>query len=180
MRALIEYQRYATLVAAAILAGDEFSGVSIMLLDEGMDSGPVLAEVRTPIASDETGGSLHDRLSLLAAELLAAHLHELHPGQSEAVWPDLHTGEPRRVLELTQANQQPAPDVSAVRFGGCLQAGEHHQAPDAEGGGEQVGAATYPGDAGYGRRMNGEQGGGPGGDTVAVAAPAVPSRKPFV
>jgi methionyl-tRNA formyltransferase len=69
--------RGAAPIQRAILAGDSESGVCLMQMEAGLDSGPVLAEVRTPIERDETGGSLHDRLSLLAADLLAKHLDDL-------------------------------------------------------------------------------------------------------
>jgi methionyl-tRNA formyltransferase len=59
-----------TPVTAAIAAGDDLTGVSIMLLDEGLDTGPVLAMRETPIADTDTGGSLTDRLAALGAELL--------------------------------------------------------------------------------------------------------------
>ncbi len=62
--------RGAAPVAAAILAGDEFSGVSIILLDEGMDSGPVLARAQIPIADTDTTASLGEKLSLVGAGLL--------------------------------------------------------------------------------------------------------------
>ena len=57
-------------MAAAILAGDESTGVSIMLLDKGMDTGPVLARVAAPIAAQDTTGSLTAKLALAAAPLL--------------------------------------------------------------------------------------------------------------
>ena len=72
--------RGAAPIQRAILAGDSETGVCLMQMEAGLDSGPVLAEVRTPIAPDETGGSLHDRLSLLAARLLAEHLEDLEAG----------------------------------------------------------------------------------------------------
>ncbi len=62
--------RGASPVAAAILAGDEFTGVSIMLMDRGMDTGPVLARGQIPISAQDTTGSLTDKLSLIAAQLL--------------------------------------------------------------------------------------------------------------
>jgi len=62
--------RGASPVAAAILAGDEFTGVSIMLMDEGLDTGPVLARAQIPISLQDTTGSLTDKLSLVAAHLL--------------------------------------------------------------------------------------------------------------
>ena len=62
--------RGASPVAAAILAGDEFSGVSIMLMDEGMDTGPVLARAQIPVSALDTTGSLTSKLSLVGASLL--------------------------------------------------------------------------------------------------------------
>jgi methionyl-tRNA formyltransferase len=62
--------RGASPVTAAILAGDEFTGVSIMLLDAGMDTGPVLAQAQIPISARDTTGSLTSKLSLIAAQLL--------------------------------------------------------------------------------------------------------------
>ncbi|MBI4294615.1 MAG: methionyl-tRNA formyltransferase [Chloroflexi bacterium] len=68
-------------VAAAILAGDSVTGVSIMLLDRGMDTGPVLAQENLPIADDDTTGSLTDRLALLGAGLLGQTLPLWQAGQ---------------------------------------------------------------------------------------------------
>lgn len=78
---LLPRWRGAAPIQRAILAGDPETGVCLMRMEAGLDSGPVLAEVRTPIAADETGGSLHDRLSRLAADLLAAHLDDLAAGR---------------------------------------------------------------------------------------------------
>ncbi len=57
-------------VAAAILAGDEFTGVSIMLMDSGLDTGPILARTQISISAQDTTGSLTAKLSLIAAQLL--------------------------------------------------------------------------------------------------------------
>lgn len=62
--------RGASPVAAAILAGDEFTGVSIMLMDRGLDTGPILARAQIPISIQDTTGSLTAKLSLIAAQLL--------------------------------------------------------------------------------------------------------------
>lgn len=62
--------RGASPVAAAILAGNEFSGVSIMLMDRGLDTGPVLVRAQIPISRQDTTGSLTAKLSLVAAHLL--------------------------------------------------------------------------------------------------------------
>ncbi|MFC1929294.1 methionyl-tRNA formyltransferase [Chloroflexota bacterium] len=62
--------RGASPVAATILAGDEFTGVSIMLMDEGMDTGPVLVRAQVPVSPQDTTGLLMSKLSLVAARLL--------------------------------------------------------------------------------------------------------------
>ncbi|MFC1977760.1 methionyl-tRNA formyltransferase [Chloroflexota bacterium] len=62
--------RGASPVAAAILAGSEITGVSIMLMDRGLDTGPVLARAQIPISAQDTTGSLTAKLSLIAAQLL--------------------------------------------------------------------------------------------------------------
>ncbi len=67
---LLPRHRGAAPIPAAILAGDDFTGVSIMLMDEGMDTGPVLAQAQIAIASHDTAGSLGDKLSSLSAMLL--------------------------------------------------------------------------------------------------------------
>ena len=62
--------RGASPVASTILAGDDFSGVSIMVMDEGLDTGPVLARAQIPILDRDTTGSLTEKLSRLGAQLL--------------------------------------------------------------------------------------------------------------
>jgi len=64
---LLPRHRGAAPVAAAILAGDEETGVSFMRMDEGLDTGPVYMQVREPVRPDDTAGALEERLSLLAA-----------------------------------------------------------------------------------------------------------------
>jgi methionyl-tRNA formyltransferase len=61
-------------IPAAILAGDDRTGVSIMLVDEGMDSGPVLARTEIPIAGTDDAATLGLRLADVGAELLAETL----------------------------------------------------------------------------------------------------------
>ncbi len=62
--------RGASPVASAILAGKEFTGVSIMLMDKGMDTGPVLAQAQIPVSAQDTTGSLTAKLSRMGAQLL--------------------------------------------------------------------------------------------------------------
>lgn len=62
--------RGAAPVAAAILAGDEFTAISLMLMEKGLDTGPVLAQAQIPISPSDTTGSLTAKLSRIAAPLL--------------------------------------------------------------------------------------------------------------
>ena len=67
---LLPRWRGAAPIQAAIRAGDAESGVTIMLLDAGLDTGPLLSKRSLELMPDETGASLHDKLSLLGADLL--------------------------------------------------------------------------------------------------------------
>jgi methionyl-tRNA formyltransferase len=71
---LLPRHRGASPIAGAILAGDDETGVSIMLMDAGMDSGPVLAQRRVPIGPLDTTGTLTTSLAELGAALLAETL----------------------------------------------------------------------------------------------------------
>ena len=62
--------RGASPVAAAILAGDDFTGVSIMLMDKGLDTGSILVRAQIPISAQDTTGSLTAKLSQMGARLL--------------------------------------------------------------------------------------------------------------
>ncbi len=73
--------RGAAPIQRAIMAGDAETGISIMKMDAGLDTGPVLAEARTPIAGDETAESLHDRLAAMGAELMADTLPKYAAGE---------------------------------------------------------------------------------------------------
>lgn len=73
--------RGAAPIQRAILAGDNESGVDLMQMQAGLDTGPVLLQRRTPIARGDTGGSLHDRLSALGAEVLIEGLRRTLAGE---------------------------------------------------------------------------------------------------
>jgi methionyl-tRNA formyltransferase len=77
---LLPKYRGAAPIQWSIVRGDTETGVSLMQMDEGMDTGPVLAMARTPIGSDETGGELGTRLSLLGASLLKQEWSNLMRG----------------------------------------------------------------------------------------------------
>jgi len=78
---LLPRWRGAAPIQRAILAGDAETGVTIMQLDAGLDTGPMLLERRRPIHSHETAGDLHDALSELGAAALAQALDEMTAGR---------------------------------------------------------------------------------------------------
>ncbi|QJD16879.1 methionyl-tRNA formyltransferase [Paracoccus sanguinis] len=69
--------RGAAPIHRAVMAGDAETGVAIMQMEAGLDTGPVLAEARTPIAPEDTTGDLHDRLAGMGAALIAEVLDRL-------------------------------------------------------------------------------------------------------
>ena len=71
---LLPRHRGASPIAGAILAGDNETGVTIMLMDAGMDSGPILTQRGVPLSPDETTGTLTASLAELGADLLAETL----------------------------------------------------------------------------------------------------------
>lgn len=80
---LLPRWRGAAPIQRAVLAGDQQTGVSIMQMDAGLDTGAVWLEQATPISAGDTGGSLHDRLAALGAAALLAALPAVvrgHPG----------------------------------------------------------------------------------------------------
>jgi methionyl-tRNA formyltransferase len=67
---LLPSHRGAAPIQWAILEGDAETGVTIMKMDAGLDTGPILTERRTAISEDDTAQTLHDRLAVMGAELL--------------------------------------------------------------------------------------------------------------
>jgi methionyl-tRNA formyltransferase len=81
---LLPRWRGAAPIQRAILAGDPETGVTIMQLDAGLDTGPMLLERRRPIGSHDTAGDLHDALSELGAAALLEALDALAAGTLKA------------------------------------------------------------------------------------------------
>jgi methionyl-tRNA formyltransferase len=77
---LLPALRGAAPVPWAILRGDRETGVTVMQMEAGMDSGPVLHQLATPIGPDETGGELGERLARLGARALGEALDRLAAG----------------------------------------------------------------------------------------------------
>lgn len=82
---LLPRWRGAAPIQRAILAGDTESGVTIMLMDEGLDTGPMLLREAVPLAAEETGQSLHDKLAALGARLIVPALDGLADGSLPAL-----------------------------------------------------------------------------------------------
>jgi methionyl-tRNA formyltransferase len=80
---LLPRHRGAAPVQGALLVGDEEAGITIMLMDEGMDTGPMLAKRSIPMRPDHTAATLSDDLSRLGADLLAETLPRWLAGEIE-------------------------------------------------------------------------------------------------
>lgn len=79
---LLPRWRGAAPIQRAIMAGDRITGVQVMRMEEGLDTGPVLASAETPIEADDTTSSLHDRLAVMGADLLTGTLAKLERGEA--------------------------------------------------------------------------------------------------
>ena len=82
---LLPAYRGAAPIQWAILDGQKETGVTIMYMNEGLDTGDILLQKAIPIADDETGGSLHDRLAELGAEALTEALPKILDGSLKPV-----------------------------------------------------------------------------------------------
>lgn len=78
---LLPRWRGAAPIQYAIHAGDEQTGITIMKMDAGLDTGPMLRQRSIPIAPGETGATLHDKLAQLGAELLPSTLLDYFSGE---------------------------------------------------------------------------------------------------
>jgi methionyl-tRNA formyltransferase len=77
---LLPRWRGAAPIQRAILAGDAETGITIMRMEAGLDTGPMLARATLPIGPETTGGALHDALATLGADLMAETLPRIADG----------------------------------------------------------------------------------------------------
>ncbi len=91
---LLPAYRGASPITAAILAGDQLTGVSLMLMDEGLDTGPVLAQATELIQPDATTATLSQRLAEQGASLLAANLPRWLAGELPPIPQNELSGQP--------------------------------------------------------------------------------------
>jgi len=82
---LLPRWRGAAPIQRALLAGDAKTGISIMQMDAGLDTGPVLQQHAVPIAPEDDAGSLHDKLAALGADMIVETLREAEAGRARAM-----------------------------------------------------------------------------------------------
>src|SRR5438477_8080973 len=82
---LLPRWRGAAPIQAAIAAGDRETGITVMYMNEGLDTGDILLQRRIEIRPKETGGSLHDRLAQIAPEALLESLRLLAAGEAARI-----------------------------------------------------------------------------------------------
>ena len=102
---LLPRHRGATPIPAAILAGDTETGVSLMRMDEGLDTGPIVARLRQPLTGRETAPDLEARLAAIAADLLADNLGPWLRGDDHGTGP---AGRGRHADPAAAARGRPA------------------------------------------------------------------------
>ena len=81
---LLPRWRGASPIQHAILAGDEQTGITLMQMDKGMDTGAIYVQEATPISADDTSATLHDRLAELGAQMLRSFLDDIVNGRLQA------------------------------------------------------------------------------------------------
>jgi methionyl-tRNA formyltransferase len=79
---LLPRWRGAAPIQRALLAGDAESGISIMQMEVGLDTGPVFKQAKTAIRSDDDAASLHDRLAIMGADLILQVLADVESGRA--------------------------------------------------------------------------------------------------
>lgn len=114
---LLPKYRGAAPIQAAILNGEEETGITIMYMDVKLDTGDIILQERIPIAKDETGGSLHEKLAKLGAKLLVETLEKLEDGSAPRIPQDDTLATHVRMLDKEMGNidfNQPAINIERM------------------------------------------------------------------
>ncbi|MBQ9142756.1 MAG: methionyl-tRNA formyltransferase [Lachnospiraceae bacterium] len=82
---LLPKYRGAAPIQWSVINGDEVTGVTIQRMDIGIDTGDIIAKEELPIAEDETGGSLFDKLAVLGAKLCVETMERIEKGEAEYI-----------------------------------------------------------------------------------------------
>lgn len=116
---LLPRWRGAAPIQRALLAGDRETGITIMRMDAGLDTGPILGQQAIAISGEDDSGTLHERLALLGADLVVRVLDELQAGRArERPQPDEGVTYARKIDKGEQVLDwsRPAPELArAVR-----------------------------------------------------------------
>jgi methionyl-tRNA formyltransferase len=141
---LLPRWRGAAPIQRALMAGDAETGVSIMRMDAGLDTGPVYLRRALPILPTDTTGSLHDRLAALGAEALCDVLDRLPSGMPATPQPDagvtyaakiaredaqIDWGQPAAAIERLLRALDPVPGAHTSWNGGLLKVWSGRIAP---------------------------------------------------
>jgi len=110
---LLPKYRGAAPIPWAILKGERLTGVTTMMMDEGMDTGDILLQTEIPIGDDETSKTLHDRLALLGAQLLletmkamkTGNIHPIPQDHSKATYAPPFKKEDGRIVWSKEAKE---------------------------------------------------------------------------
>jgi methionyl-tRNA formyltransferase len=114
---LLPRWRGASPIHYAILAGDKETGISLMQMDVGLDTGPVYVQEAVPIRPDETAASLHDRLAQLGADMIGRHLERILSGELTAVPQDDSGSTYARMIKKEEGQidwQRPAAEIDRL------------------------------------------------------------------
>ncbi|NLP34260.1 MAG: methionyl-tRNA formyltransferase [Clostridiales bacterium] len=101
---LLPKYRGAAPIQYSIINGEEETGITIMHMDVGLDTGDMILQAKTSISPDETGGSLHDKLADLGAELIIEALDKIKAGTAERVPQDDSKASYVKVLSKDMGN----------------------------------------------------------------------------
>ena len=118
---LLPRWRGAAPIHRAIEVGDAETGITIMQMNEGLDTGPMLMRQSLPIAANDTTGTLHDKLAALGGSMIVGCLRKIEQGQAPAAVPQPETGityaakitKDEALLDCTQPAQMLARKVRA-------------------------------------------------------------------
>ena len=105
---LLPQYRGAAPIQHALMNGEDVTGVTLMLMDEGMDTGGVIAETAIGIGREETAGELHDRLAVVAAQLVEIWIVRLAAGDFEPAAQNESDATYAKKLEKSDAQLNPA------------------------------------------------------------------------
>ena len=123
---LLPKYRGAAPIQWAIIEGESVTGVTTMQMDEGLDTGDMILKTEIPIAEDETGESLHDKLAEAGAALCVKTLHAIENKTAVfeecAEQTELRTEE--HTAQKTGKNAMPGTVVSVAKDSFCIQTGD--------------------------------------------------------